>query len=70
MPKKAASKSTRYCSNCKKIGHTKTNCSKEKKTKKVNFINQSKPEESMPEDDSTSSKEQSSEKEEASDKEP
>ena len=59
-PKKAASKSARHCSNCGKTGHTKTNCSKGKKAKKVNFINQSEPEESESEDDS-SSEEQSSE---------
>ena len=66
--KKAASKSTWHYSNCRKIGHTKTNCSKGKKTKKVNFINQSEPEES--EDDPTSSEELSSEEKKTFDKEP
>ena len=69
MPRKAASKSTHHCSNCEKIGHTKTNCSKGKKTKKVNFVNQSESEESEPEDDSFS-EEQSSEEEETSDEKP
>src|SRR5271154_3594585 len=68
-PRKAASKSARYFSNCGKIGHTKTNCSKGRKAKKVNFVNQSEPEESEPED-ASSSEEQSSEEEESSDKEP
>src|SRR5271154_2394956 len=31
MPRKAASKSTYHRLNCRNIGHTKTNCSKEKK---------------------------------------
>src|SRR5271154_2100599 len=67
-PKKAASKSARHCSNCGKTGHTKTNCSKGKKAKKVNFINQCEPEESESED--SSSEEQSSEEKETSDEEP
>src|SRR5277367_6045791 len=67
-PKKAASKSARHCSNCGKTGHTKTNCSKGKKAKKVNFINQSELEESESED-ASSSEEQSSEEEESSDEE-
>ena len=66
-PKKAASKSAQHCSNCEKIGHTKTNCSKGRKSKKVNFINQSKPEES--EDNFSFSEEQSSEEKEISDEE-
>ena len=68
-PKKAAKKTARHCSNCGKTGHMKTNCTKGKKAKKVNFINQSEPEESESEDDS-SSEEQSSEEEETSDEEP
>ena len=50
--------------------HTKTNCLKGKKAKKVNFVYQSEPEESESEDDSSSDKEQSSEEEEESDEEP
>src|SRR5271154_7141292 len=67
-PKKAASKSARHCLNYGKTGHIKTNCSKGKKAKKVNFVNQSEPEESESED-ASSSEEQSSEEEESSDKE-
>src|SRR5271170_3242908 len=61
-PKKAANKSARHCSNCGKTGHIKTNCSKGKKAKKINFVNQSESE------DAYFSEEQSTE--ESSDEEP
>ena len=40
-PTKAKKKTvTRYCSMCGKAGHTKTNCPKVKKAKKINNISQ------------------------------
>ena len=37
---KASAKQTRYCSACGKAGHTKVNCPKGKRTKKVNYVYQ------------------------------
>ena len=39
MPK-ASAKQTRHCSACGKAGHTKVNCPKGKRTKKVNYVYQ------------------------------
>lgn len=45
---KASAKQTRHCSTCGKAGHTKVNCPKGKRTKKVNHVYQD--EEEDPED--------------------
>ena len=37
---KASAKQTRHCSACGKAGHTKVNCPKGKRTKKVNYVYQ------------------------------
>jgi len=37
---KASTKQTRHCSACGKAGHTKVNCPKGKRTKKVNYVYQ------------------------------
>src|SRR5438045_1969638 len=39
---KTSSKLVRHCSACKKSGHTKVNCPRLKRTKKVNYVYQNK----------------------------
>jgi hypothetical protein len=48
VPKKVVSKLVRHCSACGKAGHTKVNCPRLKRTKKVNYVYQD--EEEDPED--------------------
>ena len=48
VPSKASSKLVRHCSVCGKAGHTKVNCPRLKRTKKVNYVYQD--EEEDPED--------------------
>ncbi|PKY60311.1 hypothetical protein RhiirA4_483881 [Rhizophagus irregularis] len=40
VPSKASAKQPRHCSSCGKAGHTKVNCPRGKRTKKVNYVYQ------------------------------
>jgi len=65
---KASAKQTRHCSACGKAGHTKVNCPKGRRTKKVNYVYQDEEEDpDNSEEDDIVEEEDSSQEEEIDD---